>query len=100
MCVHLTFSSWLKTHLKSPTNDQKFCIADFSMFLFFCRDESDSEGFLVEGQNVGLRMKAMEYWRCSETGISMPADDTGQHPKTKFVIAEALPGQGLYQQST
>ncbi len=71
-----------------------FIITEYYYFIFHS-DEDDSEGFLVEGQNVGLRMKAMEYWHCAETGLMMPSHDTGRkYPMSKFVIAEALPGQG------
>ncbi|XP_038046247.1 4-hydroxyphenylpyruvate dioxygenase-like protein [Patiria miniata] len=67
-------------------------------------EESESEGFVVQGKNVGLRMKAMEYWHCAETGLTLPAgQEKGEDaskprpPKAKFVIAEALPGQGPNQ---
>ncbi|XP_022094318.1 4-hydroxyphenylpyruvate dioxygenase-like protein isoform X2 [Acanthaster planci] len=66
-------------------------------------EESESEGFIVRGKNVGLRLKAMEYWHCAETGLTLPAKQEKEDaswprpPIAKFVIAEALPHQGPNQ---
>lgn len=56
-------------------------------------DEDVDEGFVVNHKDVGLRLTAMEYWKCSEAGITLPSVDK-KEPDCKFVIAESLPGQG------
>ena len=54
-------------------------------------EEDLDEGFLVQGQDVGMRLTAMEYWKCAETGLALqPKSDSS----IKIVIAEPLPGQG------
>ncbi|XP_033632579.1 4-hydroxyphenylpyruvate dioxygenase-like protein [Asterias rubens] len=77
----------------------------FGMKRFFLmREEDESEGFIVQGENVGLRMKAMEYWHCSETGLCLPQgqgdEKRPRSHRSKFVLAEALPGQGPNQVET
>jgi hypothetical protein len=56
-----------------------------------CRDESDEEGFVIKGEDIGMRLKAFEYWKCAETGLATEEKAQGS---VKFVIAEALPNQG------
>ncbi|KAK8722769.1 hypothetical protein OTU49_012026 [Cherax quadricarinatus] len=51
--------------------------------------ESTEEGFVL-GDNIGLRLKAMEYWRCAETGLTTPEAATGDS-SLKLVIGEPLP---------
>lgn len=51
------------------------------------------EGFVVNQKGVGLRLTAMQYWKCSKAGISVPFADR-KEPDCKFVIAESLPHQG------
>ena len=54
------------------------------------REEDEAAGFVIDTEDIGLRLKAFEYWKCAETGLS-----SGHHPESiKFVIAEALPNQG------
>ncbi|XP_013382993.1 4-hydroxyphenylpyruvate dioxygenase-like protein isoform X2 [Lingula anatina] len=60
-------------------------------------DEDRSEGFLVEGNDVGMRLMAMEYWKCAETGVSYPCAKVNS---LKIVVAEPLPGQGPNQVET
>lgn len=59
-------------------------------------DESD-DGFtvacLVNGAFVGMKLSAMEYWKCSEVGIQVNSDDSRNN--VKFVLAEPLAGQGI-----
>ena len=64
-----------------------------TLFFPVHRDESESEGFVISGQDIGLRMKALEYWKCAERGLSAQAG--GDVEGFKVVIAEALEGQGL-----
>ncbi|XP_071488068.1 4-hydroxyphenylpyruvate dioxygenase-like protein [Diadema antillarum] len=77
----------------------------FGMNRFWLDSEEDKlEGFVVRGSNVGLRMKAMEYWRCAETGLTFPEESSeerlGSDAKLMFVVAEALPDQGANQVET
>jgi len=59
---------------------------------FYFRDEDIDQGFVIESEDIGLRLKAFEYWKCAETGLS-----SGNRPDSiKFVVAEALPNQGTY----
>lgn len=51
------------------------------------------EGFVVNQEGIGLRLTAMEYWKCSKAGVLLPSVDKGE-PDCKFVIAESLPKQG------
>ena len=41
---------------------------------------------------VGMALKAMEYWRCAETGVQA-APDASHEPTLKFVVAESLHGK-------
>ncbi|XP_071515508.1 4-hydroxyphenylpyruvate dioxygenase-like protein [Panulirus ornatus] len=51
--------------------------------------ESEEDGFVLGG-DIGLRLKALEYWRCAETGLGPPSATTDEF-SLKLVIAEALP---------
>ncbi|XP_078589349.1 4-hydroxyphenylpyruvate dioxygenase-like protein [Branchiostoma floridae x Branchiostoma japonicum] len=64
------------------------------------RDESEDQGFIVQGADVGMRLKAFEYWKCAKEGLRMPGSSPDVKPKVKFVIAEPLPGQGPNQVET
>ncbi|XP_072095883.1 4-hydroxyphenylpyruvate dioxygenase-like protein [Mobula birostris] len=63
------------------------------------RNESVDNGYVIQGNDIGLRLTAMEYWKCSEVGMSI---STNEEKKTdcKFVIAESLPCQGKNQVDT
>ncbi|KAF3853743.1 hypothetical protein F7725_014431 [Dissostichus mawsoni] len=72
----------------------------FGFQRFFIKSDEDvDEGFVVNHKDVGLRLTAMEYWKCSEAGITLPSVDK-KEPDCKFVIAESLPGQGKNQVDT
>lgn len=43
------------------------------------------------GGNIGLRLKAMEYWRCAETGLLSASGASMEDASLKLVIAEPLP---------
>ena len=62
------------------------------IFLLSYRKDNESDGFVISGKDIGLRLKALEYWKCAESGLS----DCSDSPMNNFkiVIAEALPNQG------
>ncbi|XP_076439542.1 4-hydroxyphenylpyruvate dioxygenase-like protein [Babylonia areolata] len=67
----------------------------FGMKRFFInREDDDAEGFVISGKDVGMRLKAFEYWKCAETGLATEEKAMGS---VKFVIAETLPDQGPNQ---
>ena len=53
--------------------------------------DSAADGVVMDGE-VGMALKAMEYWRCAETGLQAPPASPHQ-PTLKFVIAESLHGE-------
>lgn len=55
-------------------------------------DEDTDDGFVIDTEDIGIRLKAFEYWKCAETGLF----SQGPENSLKFVIAEALEGQGKY----
>lgn len=52
-----------------------------------------NEGYVIDQDGIGLRLTAMEYWKCSELGVSLPFKNK-RDPDCKFVVAESLPDQG------
>lgn len=58
------------------------------------RAESEEEGLVLEGE-IGMRLKAMEYWRCAEVGLAAPSA-TLEDSELKMVIAEPLKGFGNF----
>ncbi|KAM4715366.1 4-hydroxyphenylpyruvate dioxygenase-like protein isoform 2-T2 [Anableps anableps] len=72
----------------------------FGFQRFFIDDGEDvDEGFVVNQEGVGLRLTAMQYWKCSKAGIALPFTDK-KEPDCKLVIAESLPHQGRNQVDT
>lgn len=63
------------------------------MTILLSSNEDVDEGFVVNQDGIGLRLTAMEYWKCSKAGIILPSVDK-KEPDCKFVIAESLPEQG------
>lgn len=63
------------------------------MFVLLGSNEDVDEGFVINQEGIGLRLTAMEYWKCSNVGITLPSVDK-KDPDCKFVIAESLPEQG------
>ncbi|CAG7731976.1 unnamed protein product [Allacma fusca] len=61
------------------------------------RQDSEEEGIVI-GDDVGMRLKVMEFWKCSEVGIASTdcqdgsgiEEDASWEP-LKIVIAESLP---------
>ncbi|TTC29612.1 4-hydroxyphenylpyruvate dioxygenase-like protein [Bagarius yarrelli] len=66
---------------------------------FIVSDEDAEKGYVLDQDGIGLRLTAMQYWKCNETGIKLPFKD-GKEPDCKFVIAESLPEQGRNQVDT
>ncbi|XP_034414544.1 4-hydroxyphenylpyruvate dioxygenase-like protein [Cyclopterus lumpus] len=66
---------------------------------FIDSDEHVDEGFVINQEGIGLRLTAMEYWKCSKAGITLPSVDK-KEPDCKFVIAESLSEQGRNQVDT
>jgi hypothetical protein len=53
--------------------------------------ETEEKGLEIGG-DVGMRMKVMEFWKCSETGLaSGKGDESGDEDTLKIVIGESLP---------
>ena len=68
----------------------------FGFSRFQINSEDREDGFVVEsqiqGSRIGIKLTAMEYWRCAETGLTISTEEPGGG--VKFVFAEPLPGQG------
>lgn len=58
-----------------------------------CRNEDVEEGYVLNHDGVGLRLTAMQYWKCSESGVKLHFGDK-KETDCKFVMAESLPEQG------
>lgn len=71
----------------------------FGFSRFFINDSEDvDEGFIVQSSDdmassFGMRLTAMEYWRCAEVGLKLSG--TTLEKKLKLVLAEPLPGLGM-----
>ncbi|MBN3282500.1 HPDL protein, partial [Polyodon spathula] len=63
------------------------------------RDEDVDEGYVITGDSIGLRLTAMQFWKCSEVGLKLPSHSKKQQD-CKFVVAESLPQQGRNQVDT
>ena len=61
-------------------------------FLYIFSAEDEEEGFVLR-ENVGLRLKALEYWRCYETGLYCKAHHEGDVP-LRLVIGEPITAIG------
>lgn len=48
------------------------------------------DGLVIDG-DVGMRLKVMEFWKCSEVGLSSCLSDEKGWNAFKLVIAESLP---------
>ncbi|XP_063887024.1 4-hydroxyphenylpyruvate dioxygenase-like protein [Scylla paramamosain] len=62
------------------------------------REDTNEEGFVL-GENIGMRIKAMEYWRCAEVGLTLPSA-TEENSSLKMVLAEPLVGYEKSQINT
>ncbi|KAI4880869.1 hypothetical protein NFI96_017859 [Prochilodus magdalenae] len=63
---------------------------------FISSNEDVEEGYVLNQDGIGLRLTAMEYWKCSEAGLNIPFKHQTE-PDCKFVVAESLPEQGRNQ---
>lgn len=49
------------------------------------------------GGDIGIRLKALEYWRCAEVGLTAPSSPSSSltdDASLKLVLVEAVPGVG------
>ncbi|KAG7506700.1 4-hydroxyphenylpyruvate dioxygenase [Solea senegalensis] len=93
---HITYACHRKTTLQVMRWYEQL----FGFQRFFIDSEEDvDEGFVINQEGIGLRLTAMEYWKCSKAGIILPSVDK-KGPDCKFVIAESLPEQGRNQVDT
>ncbi|KAM3591492.1 uncharacterized protein V6R79_002673 [Siganus canaliculatus] len=93
---HITYACPRKTtHQVMRWYEQLFGFQRF----FIDSNEDEDEGFVINQEGIGLRLTAMEYWKCSKSGITLPSVDK-KEPDCKFVIAESLPEQGRNQVDT
>jgi len=60
------------------------------LYVFDSRQDTEEEG-LVIGDDVGLRLKVLEFWKCSEAGLASQKCDEEEWEPLKIVIAESLP---------
>ncbi|XP_035469656.2 4-hydroxyphenylpyruvate dioxygenase-like protein isoform X1 [Scophthalmus maximus] len=90
---HITYACPRKTtHQVMRWYEQLFGFQRF----FIDSEEDVDEGFVINQEGMGLRLTAMEYWKCSKAGIVLPSTDK-KETDCKFVIAESLPEQGRNQ---
>ena len=61
----------------------------FSRF-YVAADEDEQDGMTVFGNLTGLKLMALEFWRCSEAGVMCNED-------CKFTLVEAVQGDGPNQ---
>ncbi|XP_045138764.1 4-hydroxyphenylpyruvate dioxygenase-like protein isoform X2 [Portunus trituberculatus] len=62
------------------------------------RADTSKEGFVL-AENIGMRIKAMEYWRCAEVGLTVPSASE-EDSSLKIVLAEPLVGYDKSQINT
>lgn len=87
-------------HRKTTRQVMRWYEKLFGFQRFFIDGGEDvDEGFVINQEGIGLRLTAMEYWKCSEAGIALPSVDK-KEPDCKFVIAESLSEQGRNQVDT
>lgn len=55
-------------------------------------DFGDPDGITVQTGNIGMKLNAMEYWMCAETGLCPPGPDSTSSGFPMIVVAEPLPG--------
>ncbi|XP_069016495.1 LOW QUALITY PROTEIN: 4-hydroxyphenylpyruvate dioxygenase-like protein [Embiotoca jacksoni] len=93
---HITYACPRKTtHQVTRWYENLFGFQRF----FIDSNEDVDEGFVINQEGIGLRLTAMEYWKCSKAGIALPNADK-KEPDCKLVIAESLPEQGRNQVDT
>ena len=59
------------------------------ILIYSYREESFENGFVL-ADNIGLRLKAIQYWLCNENGIKFGPNCTGPDQPIRIVIAEPL----------
>jgi len=53
-----------------------------------CSQDSEEDG-LVIGEDVGMRLKVLQFWKCSESGLA--TENMNDWEQLKIVVAESLP---------
>ncbi|CAL8282476.1 unnamed protein product [Merluccius merluccius] len=93
---HITYACQKKT----ASHVMQWYARCFGFQRFFLEsNEDEGEGYVLTGEDIGLRLTAMSYWKCSEAGMKLSFMDK-KEPDCKFVMAESLPGQGSNQIDT
>ncbi|XP_054721286.1 4-hydroxyphenylpyruvate dioxygenase-like protein [Uloborus diversus] len=83
----------------TPGNSQEvisFYESCFGMERFAISSSDDIDDGLILEDSIGLRLKAMEYFRCSELGLTYPASSRNRQRNKNsvmLVVVESLPGQ-------
>jgi len=54
------------------------------------REDSEENGLVING-DVGMRLKVMEFWKCSETGLVTDTSHDEPWEALKIVVVESLP---------
>lgn len=62
------------------------------------RSEDKMEDYVINLPGTALRLSALEYWKCAETGVC--SKNTDGSTNILFVIAESLPGSASNQVET
>ncbi|CAL1261541.1 unnamed protein product [Larinioides sclopetarius] len=86
---HVTLASY-SGHSEKVINFYEKC---FRMNRFKITSNDDETNGLIISEGVGLRLRAMEYWRCSETGLSYRNEESNQNNSFLLVVVESLEGQ-------
>lgn len=93
---HITYAC---TRRSSP-DIKRWYEKNFGFQRFFInRNEDVEEGYVLNHDGMGLRLTAMQYWKCSESGVKLQFRDI-KETDCKFVMAESLPEQGSNQVDT
>jgi len=50
---------------------------NYKKCVLYYRDEEEDKGFVIDTADIGLRLKAMEYWHCAEVGLTTPSQSPG-----------------------
>nr|XP_057942288.1 4-hydroxyphenylpyruvate dioxygenase-like protein [Doryrhamphus excisus] len=73
-------------------------VLGFQKYFINSNDNMD-DGFVINQSGKGLRLAAMQYSKCSETGLAVSCEDKHE-PDCKFVVVESMPGEGRNQVDT
>ncbi|XP_015925128.1 4-hydroxyphenylpyruvate dioxygenase-like protein [Parasteatoda tepidariorum] len=74
----------------------KFYETCFGMKKFNISRDNESDDGLILADSIGIKLKAMEYYRCAETGLIYPPSCQNRERNSNslmLVVVESLPGQ-------